>query len=77
MSYELRVTNPYNYGHKTFKAETITEVKDLLRNYVFDGNVKLYEIKEISLPCEFDKVEYNKLSDMQRKMLWDYACVHK
>ena len=53
MGYILEVRNRFNYGHSTFKCQSLSEVRKILNDNLFDGEVKLYEIKEISLPCEY------------------------
>ena len=77
MSYRLEIRNKINFGCKTFKLETLSEVKKVLNDYLFEGEVKLYEEKEISLPCDYERVGDYKLTDFGKKDLWDDSCVRK
>ena len=77
MGYILEVRNRFNYGHSTFKCQSLSEVRKILNDNLFDGKVKLYEIKEISLPCKYETAEGNNLTDIGHKMLWENACVNK
>lgn len=78
MGYTLEVRNRYNYGHSTFKCQSLSEVRKILNDNLFDGEVKLYETREVSLPCEYETVSLmNNLTNIGSKILWDNACVNK
>ena len=77
MGYRLEVRNTTNFGWKTFKLETLSDVKKVLNDYLFEGEVKLYEEKEISLPCDYERVGDHKLTDFGQKHLLDNSCVRK
>ena len=40
MGYILEVRNRFNYGHSTFKCQSLSEVRKILNDNLFDGEVK-------------------------------------
>ena len=63
MGYRLEVRNTTNFGCKTFKLETLSDVKKVLNDYLFEGEVKLYEEKEIPFVIKYGKSKYSFVID--------------
>ena len=81
--YEARVSNKFNYGHRTFRGETLGEIKNILSEYLFDtgSTIKIYEIKEVKIEdnwCErWDSTKYEYKNNWGSKTLYEDACISK
>ena len=80
MKYELRIRNPYNYGHTTIYGDSIQEIKNKLNDLLVDdcATIKLYETKELPM-IDYEKYDFRKhvLDNISSKYLYDNACVYK
>ena len=81
--YEARITNKYNFGHKTLYGDSLNEIKEKLKDYLIDtgATVKVYETKEVQIDSSWyerwDSSRYDYNESWGSKLLYEDACISR